>query len=295
MLQRLIAPMINDGLPQRALGAVEVGKSLVVEDGDTLGFAARLRYIDTPETFFQRRPVLQWNVDLAELARLIAAGQTHLRRDGPLADYFVRRLQTRRAGSLQEMLGRRAEAELSTMIRQALGDEGTTLVVQTDPENLADRYGRVLALVALAAPGARFPPLTRTLNFLMVERGWAVPYIIYDQHLMAGSDIVKLHRAARQAWEQRWGVWDEPLGLPGYEFRRLVRLAGYRDKRQPGEDQSRQYLLDVHHPERPIIAPDEYDDRYLTIAPPDRLFGRLEELTRLQEELTAPRASTRRS
>jgi len=67
------------------------------------------------------------------------------------------------------------------------------------------------------------PKQRATFNLLMVESGWAATFPIYPS-VPKYSDLVMLQNAAKDAYENRKGAWEDPNVLTGYEFRMCVRL-----------------------------------------------------------------------
>ena len=79
-----------------------------------------------------------------------------------------------------------------------------------------DKNGRLLAYIAPNYSRAEREELSRleraTFNLLLVEAGWAVPFVLYPS-ISGELDLPLLHAAAREARAQRLGIWADPLLL----------------------------------------------------------------------------------
>ena len=199
-----------------------------ISDGDTpiIRVSIRMLSIDTPEKSYNGRPSRQ-DENLAQLAGWINAGQAPI--DDDLAEYMVPRLSGGSAGTLQETQGKKASEVFQQLLDEKLTKPSGAkrqLYVRTADQPF-DSYGRLLAYVSPRytkeelknlSPGER-----ATFNLLMVKSGWAASFLIYPS-LPKHRDLVLLHNAAWEAFDNRKGAWEEPNNLTGYEFRMCVKL-----------------------------------------------------------------------
>ena len=228
-------------------------------DGDTLKIALKIRLlgVDAPETHY---PGAQKPSAFDEkLERLL---QTHRRafKTKGLREYLGPKL-AERPGTRQLHWGERARTALEDLAETALrrrtrGQVRYKNLALTVGEQMFDQYRRLLAYVA---PEEKNPDKRLTLNLLLMQKGWAVNYIIYP-NLPKPDDWARLQRAVREARRQKQGFWKDERVLLGYEYRFCVdTLLGKR----AGPDK---YCVDVTTGE--LHAPHEY---YL-IEPENRLF-----------------------
>ncbi|UCH79089.1 MAG: thermonuclease family protein [Candidatus Coatesbacteria bacterium] len=208
-------------------------------DGDTTSVITNIRMlsIDTPELHYEGHP---HNHDgkLKQLADWIYEG--HLPLSVGLSEHLHARLATGTAGTLQEQQGEEAKAEFERLVRTKLtkpnGDRRPIRLVAA--EQHFDQYNRLLAYV--------FPRYTKkeswtmsprelaSLNFYMVESGWAALFPVYPS-LPRHLDLVMFQEAAKEAYEIRRGAWAERLAMPGYEYRMCLRLHKVAKKVVAGE------------------------------------------------------------
>ncbi|MBA2848456.1 nuclease [Thermosulfuriphilus ammonigenes] len=216
------------GLELDSLGSK---KFLRATDGDTpyVSISIRMLSIDTPEVHYpgNQKPS-KHDKKLTQLGEWLKEGKVPIK--DSLAEYLYPKLASGKAGSLQEKQGRLAAEYFRKLLEKRLSDpqkkrkRGIFLRTADKP---FDRYGRLLAYMApyyTPEERARMSRKDRaTFNLLMVESGWAAPFLIYPS-LPRYQDLVLFWEAAKRAFEERDGAWAEPLMLTGYEFRMCVRL-----------------------------------------------------------------------
>ncbi|MEE9457346.1 MAG: thermonuclease family protein [bacterium] len=247
-------------------------------DGDTTSVITNIRLlsIDTAELHYQGHP---HNHDgkLKELADWIYEGR--LRLSTRLSEHLHERLTTGTAGTLQERQGEEAKAEferlVQTKLTKANGDRRPIRLIAADEH--FDQYGRLLAYV--------FPRYTPTeswtmsyaelasLNFYMVESGWAALFPIYPS-LPRHLDLVMFQKAAREAYENKKGAWAEPLAIPGYEYRMCLRLHKVARKVVAGEKVREGNVYGCAHRFCADVTTKEifYPVNYYKVPPYNRLF-----------------------
>ncbi len=133
------------------------------------------------------------------------------------------------AGTLQRQQGEAAtqafQALLDERLRKPNGRRRTLFLRAADQP--FDDYGRLLAYIAPAYTAEERAQMTRleraTFNLLLVAAGWAAPFLIYPS-LPKYRDLHLFCDQARQAFEERRGIWADPHTLTGYEFRMAVKL-----------------------------------------------------------------------
>ncbi len=277
------------------LDAIGTKRYLRCLDGDTpyVAMNIRLLSIDTPEVHYPgRKKTSSWDEALAQLAEWIWKGAAPI--DAGLAEYLYPKLATGRAGSWQEEQGQKARAFLERLIRERLYDEGRRRrprsVFLRVAEEPFDRYGRLLVYMApYYTPEERAGMDRRqraTLNLLMVEAGWAAPFPIFP-NLPRHEDLELLREVAEEAYRQRRGIWQEPNGLTGYEFRMSVRLYEVTERLMNGARMSEtersgwisRYCVDMTT--REIF----YPQRYFRVPPYHRVFVRPEDVNRAVSQL----------
>jgi endonuclease YncB( thermonuclease family) len=263
-----------------ALDSLGSNKYLGNTDGDTpsVSFSIRMLSIDAPETHYpgRTRPS-KHDAILAQLAQWMVEGKAPISPD--LAAYLQPKLATGQAGSLQENQGQQASAVYSQMAEQLLTRPNGTRrnVFLFTADEPFDQYGRLLAYVAPEYSRAELATMTlwqrASFNILMVRAGWAASFIIYPS-LPKYSDLVMFRAAAKEAYLAGRGIWAEPLGLTGYEFRMCIKLHEITQKLVNGESLSsaqreswiERYCVDLTN--RAIY----YPENYFRIAPYNRLF-----------------------
>lgn len=217
------------------LASLDDKEYLRATDGDTpfISVSVRMLSIDTPEVHYpgNAKPARQDN-NFRQLAEWIKAGRAPIH-DG-LAAHLHPRLESGSAGTLHERQGFAAADYFKALLDEKLsqnldGSRRRTkrkIFVWTADEKF-DQYGRLLAYIAPKYDADELAQLTRrqraTFNLLMVEAGWAAPFIIYPS-LPRQSDLELMYQVGQEAVSAKRGVWAEPLALTGYEFRMCVRL-----------------------------------------------------------------------
>lgn len=214
---------------------------LSATDGDTpsVSLSIRMLSIDTPELHYpgNQRPSKQ-DAPLAQLAEWIKQGKAPIN-DG-LAAYLLPRLETGTAGTLHEQQGEAAKAHFQALLKEKLtrpsGTQRRVFLKAADAP--FDQYGRLLAYMSPFYSKAELENMTRreraTFNLLMVESGWAAPFIIYPS-LPSYFDLVLFHEGAEDAVTQGRGAWADPLALTGYEYRMCVKLYQLVDKQEDNQ------------------------------------------------------------
>jgi len=213
------------------LNAIGDNRLLEVSDGDTpsVAMAIRMLSIDTPEVHYPgtTKPS-RHNARFQQLAEWIQQGKAPIS-DG-LAAHLHPRLASGAAGTLQEEQGRSASQEFQRLLEEKLrrpSGRRRNVFLRTADQPF-DQYGRLLAYVAPYYTNEELAVLTRreraTFNLLMVESGWAAPFVLYPS-LPSYPDLVLLHNSAQDAFDNKRGAWANPLTLTGYEFRMCYRLA----------------------------------------------------------------------
>ena len=212
------------------LDALGKKKYLRSTDGDTpyISISIRMLSIDTPEVHYpgNQKPS-RYNGKLAQLAEWIRHGKAPIN-DG-LAKYIHPKLATGKAGSLQEEQGTKATEKFKQLLKEKLtlpnGEKRKVFLWAADKH--FDKYGRLLAYIAPYYNSKERARMSRkeraTFNLLMVESGWAAPFLIYPS-LPRYEDLVLFWDAAKKAYENKKGAWADPMMLTGYEFRMCVRL-----------------------------------------------------------------------
>ena len=265
------------GFELDALGTKEY---LRATDGDTpyVSISIRMLSIDTPEVHFpgfQEPPTQDEN--LAQLAAWIGAGKAPVSKG--LAEHLHPKLATGKAGTLQGEQGDRAKDEFEKLLDEKLTkpDGRKRWVFLRAADQHFDGYGRLLAYMApsySAEERAAMSPWERaTFNLLMVQSGWAAPFLIYPS-IPKYADLVMLQEAAKDAYDNEKGAWADPLMLTGYEFRMCVRLYDITKKLVDGQKLSSaeryawitRYCVDMTT--REIF----YPQSYYKVAPYNRIF-----------------------
>ena len=256
-------------------------KFLRATDGDTpyVSISIRMLSIDTPEVHYpgNRKPSRQ-DENLAQLAYWLERGSAPVK--DSLAEYLYPKLVTGKAGSLQEEQGRLAAEHFRKLLEERLriqGKKRKRRLFLRAADRPFDQYGRLLAYISphySAEERARMSRKDRaTFNLLMVESGWAAPFLIYPS-LPRYEDLLLFWEAAKRAYEEKRGAWAEPSMLTGFEFRMCVRLYEVTQKLVKGKRLSTReregwitrYCADLTT--RRIYEPQDYHK----IPPYNRLF-----------------------
>lgn len=205
-------------------------KLLRITDGDTpyVSVSIRMLSIDTPEVHYPgRQNPVRHDERLAELAQWLTAGQAPVPDD--LAAFLTPKLASGQAGTLQKAQGEAATEAFQSLLDQRLtrptGSKRSLFLRAADQP--FDQYGRLLAYVAPSFSSKERGQMTRwdraTFNLLMVESGWAAPFLIFPS-LPRHTDLEWFHSVAKRAVVEGRGAWADPLTLTGYEFRMCYRL-----------------------------------------------------------------------
>ncbi len=222
------------GITLDQLGAREL---LDVIDGDTpnVRMAIRMLSIDTSETY-PNGPRL--DAALAGLVPWIESGAAPI--DPVLAEALLPKLRAPQPASRHVAMGERAKEAFRRLLDERLTrPDGTRrkLFLRAADQPF-DKHGRLLAYVAPDYSKSERDRLDRreraTFNLLLVEQGWAAPFVIYPS-IPGELDLPLLHAAAREAIAERRGIWADPLLLLPYELRALDRLVDIKRKLDAGE------------------------------------------------------------
>lgn len=213
-------------------------------DGDTpyVRIPIRMLSIDTPETNYPGvgKPSKS-DERLQQLGDWINAGSAPVN-DG-LAAYLAPRLVTGNAGTLQETQGENAKAHFKNLIDERLtrGTGRTRNVFLYAADEPFDSYGRLLAYMAPKYSERELADVSadqrKTFNLLMIESGWAAPFIIYPS-LPKQSDLVLAQQGCNRARTESLGAWEDESLLTGYEWRMCIQLFKVTKKLVAGESLS---------------------------------------------------------
>lgn len=242
------------------------------EDGDTpsLQLAIRLLGIDAPEVHYPG--TTKPNTFDKKLQRLLETHRAQFRSRG-LRDYLAPRLADR-PGTRELLWGECAKEAFEQLAKQQLyrragGQMRRRELYLTVGEQMFDQYRRLLAYIA---PAERDPSKRLTFNLLLLQKGWAVNYLLYP-NLPKPDDWERLQKTVRQARQEEKGFWQDNSLLLGYEFRFCVdTLLGKRS----GPDK---YCVDVT---TGVLHPPH---EYYQIAPENRLFIHKERLSQAKRAI----------
>ena len=210
-------------------------------DGDTpyVSISIRMLSIDTPEVHYPggQKPS-EHDAKLAQLAAWIEAGKAPV--SNGLAEHLYPKLATGTAGTLQEKQGERATAKFEELLDEKLtkpnGSKRRVFLRAADQH--FDQYGRLLAYMAPSYSAKERETMTlwerATFNLLMVQSGWAAPFLIYPS-IPKYADLAMLQEAAKDAYDNGRGACADPMMLTGYEFRMCVRLYEVTEKLEKGK------------------------------------------------------------
>lgn len=235
-------------------------------DGDTpfIELPVRMLSIDAPETHFEGKPVDHEPrlVKLRERLKNNAfpALPTELR------DHLTNRLDGE-AGRRQYVQGLMAAAFFEELLKKDLRPPNRherSILVITSGERM-DRNGRLLAYLTrnLSPAELRKTPRSKrkTFNLQMVGAGWAAPMPIFPS-LPAKADMQMLCDAAREAKNERRGIWGDDKTLLAYEYRMCLKM----ERGLPELEYLPRYCAD-------LTTGQLYKPRdYLKVAPENRLF-----------------------
>lgn len=243
---------------------------LDVHDGDTpnLRMPVRMLSIDTPEIMAKTTNGAR-NVDVrfAELAQWITD------RKAPITPALAERVlpKLEKGGSRQFEQGTKAAefAKANAAQRLALPNGKTRRLFVRTADAPFDTHHRLLAYVAPTYTEEERKTLTRaqraTFNLDVVVAGWAATFVIYPS-IPGELDLPMLLDAAATARTTGLGIWADPLTMPGYEYRALVKLHQVTAKIVAGKAVSAaerfgwrvRYCADMR--DRVLHGPEDYSD-----------------------------------
>lgn len=255
-------------------------KYVSATDGDTpyVSISIRMLSIDAPEVHYPgtTKPS-KYDDKLKELADLIDAGKAPIEHD--LANFLKEKLKTGKAGTLQETQGLQATEEFHKIVSASLtkpnGKKRNVFLLAADEH--FDQYGRLLAYMSPYYEQAELATLSlrqrATFNLMMIEAGWAASFPIYPS-LPKNVDLILMHDVAKEAYDNKKGIWADPYTLLGYEYRMCVRLYEITKKLISGKkvsSQERKSWIErfcVDMTSREIFYPQEY----FKVKPYNRIF-----------------------
>jgi endonuclease YncB( thermonuclease family) len=210
-------------------------------DGDTpyVSISIRMLSIDTPEVHFPgRTEPRKHDANLEQLADWLQEGKAPV--SSGLAEHLRPKLTTGKAGTLQGEQGDKATEKFKELLDEKLtkptGRKRRVFLRAADQH--FDGYGRLLAYMAPSYSAEERASMSlwerATFNLLMVQSGWAAPFLIYPS-IPKYADLVMLQEAAKDAYDNKKGAWADALTLTGYEFRMCVRLYDITKKLVDGQ------------------------------------------------------------
>ena len=241
-----------------------------VSDGDTpnVRMPIRMLSIDTPEvTARSEAGAVKVDVQFKELASWIKAGKAPVRKS--FRDHILSKLENVDAGTLQYTQGKLASAHHKQIITQRLTKPSGAkrkLFLRSSQQPF-DGYGRLLAYVAPSYSSKERASMSRreraTFNLNMLESGWAAPFILFPS-IPGELDLPLFIEASVDAKDNKRGQYQEPLSLPGYEYRMCEKLYDITKKLINGDilHYSKQiawrsrYCADMR--DRKLYGPEEY-------------------------------------
>lgn len=253
-------------------------KFLRIADGDTpyVEMSIRMLSIDTPEKQYGKKSSA-YNEAFTELFDWIKEGKMPINED--LSLYLLNKLDTKKAGSLQEQQALQATEYFSELLVTKLTRPNGTvrsLFLRTSDAPF-DQYGRLLAYIAPQYSEDERRTLSykeqATFNLLMVESGWAAPFLIYPS-LPKYHDLKLFRSCAKEAVFNGRGIWSNQKTLTGYEFRMCVKLYNLGKELTAGKKLSckertnwiERYCCDMTT--REVFEPQSY----FKVKPYDRIF-----------------------
>lgn len=265
-----------------------------ISDGDTpnIRMNVRMLSIDTPE----KRPTgkirnkNELQAMFQEVATWIETGDSPV--NANLAAHLVPRLK--RSDAVANHLAQGAQATaaheglVETKLRRPTGSVRPLFVRVADQR--FDQYGRLLAYVAPSYSAKERRTMTRreraTFNFLMIENGWAAPFILFPS-IPGEKDLPMVQEAGHDAVTQGKGAWADDKLLTGYEFRSCERLAALKKKLNGRSTLNRgewfgwihRYCADMST--GTLYAPQDY----CLVAPQNRIFIWQDDVRRAVAEL----------
>ncbi|RDE19439.1 nuclease [Motiliproteus coralliicola] len=251
-----------------------------ISDGDTpnIRMPIRMLSIDTPETTARSdNGAAKIDAQFQQLADWIQTGQAPV--SDSFAHYILPKLADIDAGTLQFRQGKQAGEHYQQLIDQRLTKPSGSkrkLFVRS-PEPPFDGYGRLLAYVSPSYSTREIATLSRTqratFNLNMVESGWAAPFILFP-NIPGELDLPLFVEQALAAKNASRGQYQQPLSMPGYEYRMCEKLYSITKKLVNGERLSEarrhswrsRYCADMR--DRRLYGPTEY----MQIPEPYRLW-----------------------
>jgi len=257
-------------------------RSLVsVSDGDTpnIRMPIRMLSIDTPEvTARSAKGAAKVDAQLKELAQWIKDGLAPISTD--YGNYLLPKLENVDAGTLQFTQGQQASAFFKELVNRKLTRPNSSSkrnIFVRSPERPFDSYGRLLAYIAPGYSTRDRAKMTRreraTFNLDMIDSGWAAPFILFPS-IPGELDLPLFIEASENAKQNNLGQYQNPLSLPGYEYRMCKKLYDISKKMLEGKRYSEKgrvrwrsrYCADMR--DRQIFG----QENYFTIPEPYRLW-----------------------
>lgn len=247
-------------------------KSLVdISDGDTpnIRMPIRMLSIDTPEvTARSLKGASKIDKKFKQLATWIREGKAPVSQT--FQEYILPKLENKAAGTLQYKQGKEASAYYKTKAEERLKKNNSTkrrklFIRMAHPP--FDHYGRLLAYVAPSYSYKERQTMSRheraTFNLDMIESGWAAPFILYP-NIPGELDLPLFIETAVNAKALNKGQYQDPLSLPGYEYRMCEKLYDITKRIVAGETLSAQskmawrsrYCVDMR--DRRLVGPEQY-------------------------------------
>jgi endonuclease YncB( thermonuclease family) len=201
-----------------------------VSDGDTpnVRMPIRMLSIDTPEvTARSDTGAAKVDDEFKELANWIKTGKVSLKKS--FRDYILPKLENIDAGTLQYTQGKSASTHYKQIIEKRLTKPSGAKrkLFLRSPEQHFDGYGRLLAYVAPSYSSKERASMSRseraTFNLDMIESGWAAPFVIFPS-IPGELDLPLFVKVAFDAKDKKRGQYQEPLSMPGYEYRMCEKL-----------------------------------------------------------------------
>lgn len=242
-----------------------------VSDGDTpnIRMPIRMLSIDTPEvTARSTERAAEIDNNFVELAEWIRSGVAPV--EEAFGEYLVPKLESGNAGTLHFNQGKHASEFHKDIVEKRLSrpsSERKRNLFIRGAESSFDGYGRLLAYVAPSYSKKERDEMSRreraTFNLDLIESGWAAPFIIFP-NIPGELDLPLFLEMAVDAVKEKRGQYQDPLSLPGYEYRMCEKLYSITKKLVDGEsipyrEQLRwrsRYCADMRS--RKLFGPEDY-------------------------------------
>ena len=251
-----------------------------VSDGDTpnIRMPIRMLSIDTPEvTAKSENGAARVNREFKELADWIKAGKAPVSES--FGEYILPKLEDVDAGTLQYTQGKEASAYHKQIVDERLTKPSGAKrkFFLRSPEQPFDSYGRLLAYVSPGYSTREISVMSRleraTFNLNMIESGWAAPFILFPS-IPGELDLPLFIELAVAAQTEKRGQYQEPLSMPGYEYRMCEKLYEITEKLVGGKRMSEKqrsawrsrYCADMR--DRKLYGPEDY----MAVPEPYRLW-----------------------